>query len=375
MAAKEGKPVNLALIACGALILIGGIMFVVLSVQIGDLTDKQAKTEAQLASLQGNYTALNNEKQSLDATLADTEARLNAANARIFKLQNDLENKENELAASTQSLEEQEAAVETIQSDLDSLDRKISDSMSWFTDNAVFPSNYNSKSSVFHARVMDDCVDNGYLNLACVQYLMENSAFAIHYQTDIKTTGKADFLQSVRQTIDLGWGDCEDYAVLFRSILNMAKNEQGNLHAEAWDYGGDANFRIYPKAGEEYFYFPGAQGLDLGRLGGSYFYVVCYTHDSQSGHCVVAATPYAVTGSNEMGNLYGAYMFEPQSGKYMGQIGDAIFLCDRAGCTQQIGAISTVISDDDLYSYGSRGWEGYQDFAKRIKDAEGLLPA
>ncbi|MFA6908109.1 MAG: hypothetical protein WC263_04765, partial [Candidatus Micrarchaeia archaeon] len=252
----------------------------------------------------------------------------------------------------------------------------INGSIAWFRGNAYMPENYSWAADIFMSRVMSDCTDKGSLNLACISHLMENTAFAIHYRSDI-ASGSEDHLQSVKETIGLGWGDCEDYSLIFKAILNSARQRNASLDIVAWQPAGSGEFRVYPKEtpGETgpYWVYSNAKGASMGAP--SHAYVICYSVDEQSGHCTVALSDADVQESSQVPLLQGAYAFEPQSGRYLGRLGESLSICAGSGCKQQGGKVWLVIADGDLYYYGAGGWEGYADYLSRVQGARASLPS
>jgi hypothetical protein len=205
---------------------------------------------------------------------------------------------------------------------------------------------------------------------------MENTAFAIHYREDIEA-GKEDHLQSLKETIDLGWGDCEDYSLLFKAVLNSMRERNASLVATAWQPAESGEFRIYPKEAPDesgpYWAYTKAKAALLGQL--SNYYVVCYTMTPTSGHCIVAMSGNQVNDSSQVPLLDGAELFEPQSGGYRGRMGESLYICGQQGCRNTGGRVWLVISDSDLYIYGDGGWEGYADTLRQVQEAEASLPA
>ena len=282
---------------------------------------------------------------------------------------------EEQLEASKANLESQKQQAQQIASDLSGLEGSINASMAWFRGNAEFPSNYSWKADIYVKRVLSDCVEGNELNVGCMSYLMENTAFAIHYRTDVASTGKADFLQSVKQTIDSGWGDCEDYSLIFKAALNSAKAAQPGLQVVAWAPGGTRKFYIYPKESqvrpdESYWYVPNAQKVQLGSLDSLHPFVVCYRLNQNAGHCTVALSDQPVSSSQQIGDLAGARVFEPQIGEYLGTVGSEFGICNPSYCFERAGVIQIAISDSDLYKFESGQWASYSDYLSRVKQAE-----
>jgi len=385
--AKPGIPLMVAgaaaliLLAASALLLLYSID---LSGKLSSLEQKQAQTEAALLSLQSDHSALNATLLQTKGELSEKNSELFSANAKIAMLSYQLNETaralsgtEKELAESKTSLESQKQKAEQIASDLSGLEQSINESMSWFKENAAFPKNHSWAADIYVKRVLDDCVDKNELNLGCMSYLMENTAFAIHYRTDIEK-GKIDFLQSVKQTIDMGWGDCEDYSLIFKAALNSVKEKSPLLEVVAWESGGEGNFYIYPKESlvqpdQSYWYVPNARKKQLGTLGSLNAYVVCYRQTETSGHCTVALSPEKLISSSQAESMQGAQIFEPQIGRYLGSIGSPYTLCNPSYCSERFGAVQIIITDSDLYKFERGSWVGYSDYLARVKAAKSSL--
>ena len=343
--------------------------------KISSLNATVASTSQQLSGLQSSYALLSQKYEKSQGELADTKSLLLQSGNNLTLTQARLLQAEEELNESRQNLAGQRQKADAIKSELTQLESTINDSIAWFRDNAYMPGNYSWTADIFMSRIMSDCVDKGSLNLACVSHLMENTAFAIHYRTDFQSTGKEDFLQSVKQTIDSGWGDCEDYSLIFKAILNSARKENASLSIVAWQPAESGEFRVYPKEtpGETgaFWVYSNAKGANMGSP--SHAYVICYSVDASSGHCTVALSDADVQESSQVPLLQGAYAFEPQSGRYLGKLGDSLSICASSGCKQQGGKIWLVIADSDLYMYGEGGWQGYADYLSRVQETRSSL--
>lgn len=344
----------------------------------GRLSSQSALLEQERALAQSKQRECEAQSFSLKAQLDNSNRELKESQQKIALLQAELEQANLAIAESKERLEAQKKEAELIMESLDSLEKRINESISWFKENSHLPSNYSWVFDPlqrrilegFKQRLLEDCVHKGGLNLACVSHLMENSAFAIHYRKDI-ASGKSDYLQSVKETISIGWGDCEDYSLLFKAILNSIKSSDPALPLIAWapsSSGGE--FRVYPKEapGEStsYYYYPNAKAVWIDPPY-RHSYVVCYLQDPYSGHCTVALSKSKINSSSQMGALYGAVVFEPQSGLYLGEIGKSFSLCSHRDCFEEPNNIWLVISDEDLYSYEEEGWVGYSDYLSLIK--------
>lgn len=361
---------------CGALI----FHSFALSSQLDSLSQKQAQTEQGLRQAEEGYASLNAScaagLASLRSELMQANTGLFNANAKISSLQVSVADKDRQLAESRGNLEEQQKKAEAIMSELSSLENSINQSMGWFRSNAGLPKNYSWATDIFLQRVLQDCIDGSELNLACISYLMENTAFAVHYRTDAESSGKADFLQSVKQTINSGWGDCEDYSLLFKATLNSVRENSDGFSAVAWQPGGSSDFRVYPKLSKQlqsddsFWYVPNSHKVAVGNLGETEQYVVCFRRSGQAGHCTVALSQRQISGSSGIGALAGAEVFEPQNGLYLGRVGSEFSICSDANCFNTINAIQLVIADGELYKFENGKWVGYSDYLKQAQEGK-----
>jgi len=353
-----------------------GVLY--LSGQVGKLEQSMialnASTTQQLSQAQANYAALRAKYEKSQLDLSATQASLASEKSQLALTQAQLFQTEKALNESIRSLEGQQQKAEALKAELSTLEDTINSSISWFRGNAYMPENYSWTTDIFMTRIMSDCVDKGSLNLACVSHLMENTAFAIHYREDI-AAGSEDHLQSVKETIQLGWGDCEDYSFIFKAILNSARKLNASLNIMAWQPAESGEFRVYPKEtpGETgaFWVYSNAKGANMGSP--QHAYVICYSVDESSGHCTVALSDADVQSSSQVPQLEGAYAFEPQSGRYLGKLGQSLSICTHSGCKQQGGKIWMVIADSDLYMYGDNGWQGYADYLSRAKETRASL--
>lgn len=354
-----------------------------LSSQTENLQKQKAKTEASLAALDEKHSSLQSRcsltESALRAELANSSASLLASEARASLLSYRLGQAESQLAKSRSELEAERGKAAAIASELTSLESSINESISWFKGNSMLPQSGSWSADIFQKRILSDCAESGNLNLACIAYLMENTAFSIHYRADIEK-GKMDYLQSVNETIALGWGDCEDYSLLFKATLNSLKQQSPSLVPVAFEGGGESDFRVYPKEGaalapgEDYWYVPNARGAPFAPLSTLHPYVICFAKSAQGGHCVVALSEKKAASSASLSELSGSYIFEPQTGLYLGKIGETLFLCPGDAYYFEPGSIRLIIAEDDLYFYRvGGGWTGYGDYLEKVGKARESL--
>ena len=381
-------PISLKTIAFAALCLVA-LMFAGIAAyfvyqnaqlqgQVKVLSAAQADSEAQISQLQGEQASLAASYAKTGQELEQQKANVSASAEKIALLEAMLSDKEKQINETKVNLQEQQAKAASIATDLYALESSVNASMAWFRENAALPGTNEKNLDTFKQRMYSDCVDGGELNLACISYLMENTAFSIHYRTDPESTGKADFLQSVQQTIDTGWGDCEDYSLIFKAELNTVKQQHTGLVPIAFT-GGNGTFRVYPKESTpekdigSFWYVQNAAKVRLGSLDSLYPYVICFRQTEQNGHCTVALSQNRIENTGQVQLLAGAQVFEPQSGQYLGTVGNEYTICSDDSCLYRAHAIMLVISDSDLYKFDNGKWAGFADYGERISAELQLL--
>jgi len=338
---------------------------------VGSLNQSVANLSQKNAEMSSQNSQLSQSLLAMQKSLSDAIAQISAAEGRIASLDLSLSQRDSAIAALQTELQAEKGKSGQLLQNYQSLQQGINSSMAWFTSNAVFPVNHSWSSSILVKRLGEDCFDLGKFNLACVSYLMENAAFAIHYRTDKESNGKADHLQSLKETIDSGWGDCEDYSLLMKSMLNLFKQSNPSSTLVAWQSGGSSDFRVYPPESksavtDQFWYYSNSRGVDIGTFGSSFFYVVCYDVDARSGHCAVAVSQSELLSSQDAPKLAGAQVFEPQNGRFIGTIGSDLGVCGNGQCYRSPGTIYMVISDGDLYKHDGSQWAGYADYAASV---------
>ena len=321
--------------------------------QIQHLNEQGDLLQAQLKYLQSSLDEQTRQRQAAEGALA-------AAMSNVTE-------REAELAAAS-------ARLQGLRSEFVSLQSDINDSMKWFRDNSVLQPNVSWNIDLIAPRVIEDCVDGQDLNLPCVNHILERMA-TIQYRHD-PNSNRTNRFQSIAETASLGSGDCKDYSLLLKAILNTVREKQGGLRIIAWRPGGNQNFIIYPKASlnlgsdETYWYYPNSTGVDIGSLDARHGYVICYALTATEGHCTVALSDVDVNSSAQLPlALNGADVFEPQDGQYLGKVGREFSLCTGArwwDCTTTPNVIILVIGDKDLYKVQDGSWVGYGDYAQAV---------
>jgi len=315
--------------------------------------------------------------EELEKSNQEKEILIKNKTSEIEKLNSKLEENQIQIQQLKNKLENELNKFEKTKKEYEQLIEQINSTMSWFSQNAYFPEGYKWESDIFLKLVQDECIYKNKLNVPCITHFFEHSAMSLRYKTE-ELGGKKDYLQSIKETILRGYGDCEDYALMLKAILNTLKEKNQNLDIKLSYAAASSGSRyiIYPLKNneDEYWYYPDSTEKEGLRLNDSYFYVVCYyDKETNFGHCANAASNNKLSSAKDVFLLENADVFEPQNGYYLGKISEEFKICSKAKRDSNFLAcenkeISLVITDKDIYTINNESeWIGLEDKIKNIQ--------
>ena len=374
MAEGAGTPI----VALLVLLLAAAAALIIL--EYSELTAK----DAALSASQSRETACLAQESSMDqllvqkdadisglqSSLSSTQLALNQTNSTLQAALSALDLSLGKLESQGQTLEQTREEMSSLSQNLTDMEQSINESIKWFTDNSVL----TPGTSFFAPYAADRCVSGNELNLACVEYFMEKR-LGFEY-----INKSADKLYSIDEMIAHGGGDCKEYSIFLKALLNTYKDEGKDYELTGWT-PGSGRFQIY-SSGQTLWYYNGS-ATDLGMLEGLKPYSICYvtqvSDEEIEGHCIVALAEDNVSvESGGLTGLDGAMAFEPQDGQYMGDVGTAFHVCQSGeeDCDTSVGSIVIVMSDNDIYEFRDGQWDslgGFMDMAsvlgKRLENA------
>lgn len=351
-----------------------------------------SERDSALSELSNTKTALNSSQRQLVEARAELENRmeeierqkgdisalgqeLNASRAETRSLMRRLNETEAELEETRDTLAEASDEISRIREEALEMDEQINESIAWFKDNAELPETLKADRFVNH--VEKSCVGDSTLRLACVSYLMKED-LGFMYKDD--PTG--DRLYSIEEIITRRGGDCEDYSLFYKALLNRFEGE--DLSLEAWTTG-TGRYVIYEDTSTgRYWYYDDSDGITLGNAKVEKPYVACYFYgmegETRVGHCIIMLANSTIDSPDDITNkkLDGAMLFEPQDGQYMGSIGDEYTVCEEGDetCDMEDYSLTFIITDSDLFEFSGGEWDYYagshEDIGTLIARLDGI---
>jgi len=331
-------------------------------------------TRQMLQNTQGELyenVELVREKDSLigrqKANISALSADLDDRDSEIASLQQELAQTGAELEEAETTLQEAEEEISALKEETLDMAASISQSIAWFTDNAELPSTL--KVDRFVSKAEKGCIDGDELNLGCVSYLM-----AEELDMEYKVDPTGDRLYSLEEIVEREGGDCEDYSLFFKAVLNRLGD---GLELEAWEEG-TGRYELYQDIDTHtIWYYDDAngktiEGEDLNP------YVACYYYDRSDhfwvGHCIIMLTEEEISSPGDISpeTLADAQFFEPQTGEYSGRMGGEFNTCveGQNGCEDIFDNIVFIITDQDLFEFSDGRWNYYGGYLER---AEAIL--
>ncbi len=319
--------------------------------------------QTSLDSVNSKLTSCQESVIKTAKSLHKCESESTNLHSQLKALSSELAYKESEIASLTAQLEDTQRQLDSVKKrvgdvlkEIDDYQDELDKKMIWLRDNSMLT------ESLYHTYLRDldrRCEDDGYLNLGCVAYVLSEYK-GVEYVDDPSET-----LRSLEEFLGEG-GDCEDYSLFMKAYLNYLRERKG-YYLLGWKEG-NGEFPIY-ETSEALWYYDNAERYNFGRVDKLYPVGICYVIDSTLGHCVVALSDEAVNSIDDLSNLDNADVLEPQTGEYLGSIGDEFHLCDFGDLCTSEGDIDIVIMDSDILYFDSmKGWIGYGYYGKKLDE-------
>jgi len=333
---------------------------------------KNAKIE-QLTNekneLDAEYTKLAIEFEKLRETNFELERNYSSLNSSYSELNSSYSNLMKNYSNLSFSYSELKKETESLISKIDEYGKKIDESMEWFANNAELSKMTDSEKTTLKSDLEYECLDIEYdkckIKTACLP-LVNDVFHGLRYLQDISTYGKTDKLASLDEFINNKGGDCEDYSLFYKAELNSLFSECKGKNIEIEAFVESPGSEKYFVNNRDNWYLNDVKPITIINERNIYPSVVCYLNEPKLGHCVIALSEYPIDKTQDISNLNGAELVEPQDGSYVGTIGREFAM--PSGYKLGMKQIMIIITNNDLYSYDEEKgkWIGYSDFKDEI---------
>lgn len=353
--------------------------------QLKQTTSNLEQTNKQLSEEQKKSGLLENQLDKINSELSYTKDDLYSAKSKLAltetklsQTDNELNKTKKELNETTKNLAEIKNEFVILNQEITQLNETLTQSIQWFRENSILPTIPDFGNDLrelwyegFLNNVNLECIieegNSRTFKLACVPFVMEKT-LSFRYKSE-----EPDKLYSIKEMVLKEGGDCEDFSLFLKGLINMLKENPKNQNTiiEAVTISKGTEYSIYgdPSKGEEYWYMEDATGMKLSKLNEIYPYSVCYMMSEYEGHCIVALAWDKINETKDILILDEGILFEPQNGQYKGRIGTTLMLCKDGQelCGRTSNSIMMIITDDDLYQFQEGEWKGYKRYKQEIE--------
>ncbi|MFA5931295.1 MAG: hypothetical protein WC821_03205 [archaeon] len=288
-------------------------------------------------------------------------------NSKLIELQSKYSSLSSSNAALDKSyLELKQEAQGTISKIMD-YESSIKSSLAWFQTNSVFSS--FQKNVLLNLK--SSCLEKSSsceINLGCF-FLVNKEFVKYSYKTDITTSNSEDKLQSLEDFMKNKGGDCEDFSLFFKAEFNSLVRSCASKPVKLFAWVEKKGSRFWANYSNTWYMDDATKKyFDVNNI---FPTVVCGSmldlmSGKINGHCVIAFSEKEILSSSDISSLESAELIEPQSGKYLGYVGNesGIFLITSPSATNSY--INILITNNDLFLYSNGKWNSYGSFGSEL---------
>ena len=325
-----------------------------------ELESAQEELNKKIIQLESAINQKDMEISDLKISVDEKDFEIHNLSSELADAENRLNETEKELEAKETSLEEYQDEFNELAYEIETIEDSLDESLQWLSEN----SRMTPQMEYFIPYTSRNCEDKNRLNLACIAFFMERQiGFEYIYEEE-------DKLYSIDEMISNGGGDCEDYSIFLKALINDYKARGSDSELLAWR-DGVGDFLVY-ESSEREWYYEDAAGITLGNIDKVHPVLFCYVTSYSilrlEGHCMVALPEQQIESEKDLVLLEGAQTFEPQDGAYTGKIGREFYMCYDGDydCGTIINDIFIVITDEDIYQFIDYEWKSLDEQKQKI---------
>ena len=305
--------------------------------ELAQAQEEAAAQKREINSLRAEMAASNTALESkLNSEVASISMDLNATKARITIVEEDFLEFQEQYVELQQDYNQKVEEYSQLMLQLEDFEDDLQEKMYWYSANADF----GGKTKGFLSRIETKCVDGNTLVMPCVSIVLENRSFS--YISEGK-----DYIKSLDEFEDDEGGDCEDWSIFVKAIINELVDEEGIDELALVEYGTSGYFEVYEDDGVTYYYTNEPVYVDIENV-----QVACFPLSGYEGHCALVSDDV---------------LFEPQDGSYL----SGLYWNEEEYLIEKGGIITVLIDNEDLAIYGEDGWISYAYFIEKMDEIIG----
>ncbi len=309
-----------------------------LSVEVGELRmeleDARETIAAQGRKVNEVELEMGEMRGEMSAELEAISIRIEDTQGRLGELEENFSVFEGEYIELKGSYEAKVEEYSQLIGQLEDFEEGLEEKMYWYSENADF----GGRNRNFLNTIEGECINGDTLNMPCVAIMLDQKGF--------EYVGEGtDKIKSLDEFEDAGGGDCEDWSIFVKAIINELAREEGVSELEIVHFGKPGRTDIYEDGNTIYYYPYGSVIVGIEDLN-----VACFPVSYGKGHCALISEDV---------------LFEPQDGSYLSGVGwEGEDLLINTG-----GEIEILIDDMDIHVRDEEGWVSYSYFIERIQSA------
>ena len=300
-----------------------------------ELEDARGTIAFQGNMISGLKLEMEQKDSALEAGIKGVAMDLNGTKERVASIEESFAQFLEEYIELQEQYEEKAAAYELLVGEIENFEMDLQEKMYWYTENADF----GGETKGFLSRIDTKCIEDDVLNMPCVSYVLDERNYKY------RSEGK-DYIKSLDEFERDRGGDCEDWSIFVKAIINEIGEEYEIDELRVVDFNRPGYFEVYADDGITYYYSYADINMEIEDL-----QVACFPVGGGYGHCALVSDDV---------------IFEPQDGSYLARAewdGESYLIRDG-------GFVEVLIDDEDIHVDTGEGWVSYASFIEKI---EGIL--
>ena|GEM_PF-5475444 len=300
-------------------------------------TNVELEDAKETIAFQGNMISglkleMEQKDSALEAGIEMVAMDLNGTKERVASIEESFAQFQEEYIELQEQYEEKAAEYELLVGEIENFELDLQEKMYWYTENADF----GGETKGFLSRIDTKCIENDVLNMPCVSYVLDERNYKY------RSEGK-DYIKSLDEFEKDRGGDCEDWSIFVKAIINEIAAEYGVDELRVVDFNRPGYFEVYSDDGITYYYSYADINMKIEDL-----QVACFPVGGGYGHCALVSEDV---------------IFEPQDGSYLARAewdGESYLIQDG-------GFVEVLIDDEDIHVDTGEGWVSYASFIEKIE--------